>query len=135
MSKPVLIKGIPLALGGVTYTLPPANLATLEANADQLDKVNVAFAGGSSFGLRDLLFVIDFASACLQRNYPNFDRSVVAEHVGLDNVIDVLQMCLDTSGLLRKKLEAETLEPTTSSTATEGGTLGELTGTASSLTS
>jgi hypothetical protein len=133
MSTTPSIKGIPLILGGVTYTLPAASLATLEANADQLDKVNAAFATGGSFGLRDMLFVTDFATACLRRNYPDIDRSVVAEHVGLDNVIDVLQMCLDTSGLLRKKLEAET--QSASDAPQEGGTLGESTGTASSLTS
>jgi hypothetical protein len=133
MSNTPLIKGIPLILGNTTYTLPAASLATLEANADQLDKVNAAFTSGGSFGLRDMLFVTDFATACLRRNYPDIDRSVVAEHVGLDNVIDVLQMCLDTSGLLRKKLEAE--QTTDMVTAQEGGTLGESTGTASSPTS
>jgi hypothetical protein len=133
MSNTPLIKGIPLVLGGVTYTLPPASLATLEANADQLDKVNAAFASSGNFGLRDLLFVIDFATACLRRNYPDLDRSVVAEHVGLDSVIDVMQMCLDTSGLLRKKLEAENQHP--AGALQEGGTLGESTGTASSPTS
>ncbi len=133
MSNTPLIKGIPLVLGGVTYTLPPASLATLEASADQLDKVNPAFSQGTSFGLRDLFFVTDFATACLRRNYPDMDRSIIAEHVGLDNVIDVLQMCLDTSGLLRKKLEAE--QTTDMVTAQEGGTLGESTGTASSPTS
>lgn len=120
-------------LGGITYTLPPASLAALEANADQLDKINAAFTNGSSFGLRDLLFVIDFATDCLHRNYPDLDRSVVAEHVGLDSVIDVMQMCLDTSGLLRKKIETENLE--SAGVQQEGGTLGESTGTASSLTS
>ncbi len=133
MSNTPFIKGIPLVLGGVTYTLPPASLATLEANADKLDKINAAFSSGGNFGLRDLLFVIDFTTACLHRNYPDLDRSVVAEHVGLDCVIDVMQMCLDTSGLLRKKLEAEQTPDMV--TAQEGGTLGESTGTASSPTS
>jgi hypothetical protein len=128
MSNTPLIKGIPLVLGGVTYTLPAASLATLEANADYLDKVNAAFASGGNFGLRDLLFVIDFATACLHRNYPDLDRRVVAEHVGLDSVIDVMQMCLDTSGLLRKKLESENQKSV--AVQQEGGTLGELTGTA-----
>lgn len=136
MSMRTLIKGIPLVLGANTYTLPPASLATLETMADQLDKVNEAFAKGGNFSLRDLLFVIDFANACLRRNYPELDRSEVAEHVGLDNVIDVLQMCLDTSGLLRKKLEADAQEQAAQfGTAGEGGKLGEPAGTASSHTS
>lgn len=134
MSQHPPIKGIALTLGAVTYTLPPASLGTLEAMADQLDKVNDAFAKGGNFSLRDLLFVIDFATACLRRNYPAIDRAEVAEHVGLDNVIDVLQMCLDTSGLLRKQRQAEAEQQPTPA-ASEGGKLGEPAGTASSLTS
>ncbi len=134
MSARTLLKGIPLTLGAVAYTLPPASLGTLEAMADQLDKVNEAFATGGNFSLRDLLFVTDFATACLRRNYPDIDRAQVAEHVGLDNVIDVLQMCLDTSGLLRKRLESEAEQQPTAAVQ-EGGKLGEPAGTASSPTS
>lgn len=134
MSARTLIKGIPLTLGNTTYTMPPASLATLEDNSDKLDKVNAAFAGNSTFSLADLLFVTDFATACLRRNYPDLDRSVVSENVGLDNVVDVLQICLDTSGLLRKKLESQS-ESLPNGTAQEGGTLGESNGTASSPTS
>lgn len=134
MSARTLIKGIPLALGEVTYTLPPASLGTLENMSSHLDKVNAAFVGDGQFSIRDLLFVVDFAHACLRRNYPDLDRSEVAEHVGLDNVIDVLQMCLDTSGLLRKRLETEA-EQQPAAAAQEGGTLGESAGTASLPTS
>jgi hypothetical protein len=130
MPKQPPLKGIPLTLGAVTYTLPPASLGTLEAMADPLDKVNAAFAGGGNFALRDLLFVTDFATACLRRNYPEISRDEVAEHVGLDNVIDVMQMCLDTSGLLRKRLETEAQQQPTAA-AQEGGLLGESIGTAS----
>lgn len=132
MNSTPRIKGIPLLLGGVIYTLPPANLATLEAMSAPLDKVNAAFATGAAFGLQDMLFVVDFATACLKRNYPDIDRSVVAENIGLENVIEVLQMCLDTSGLMRQKLEDQAA---TSTAAQEGGKLGEPAGTASSLTS
>jgi len=134
MSNPPPLKGIPLQLGAVTYTLPPASLGTLEAMAGPLDKVNEAFATSGNISLRDLLFVIDFAHACLRRNYPDIDRDHVAEHVGLDNVFDVLQMCLDTSGLLRKRLESQADQQPTPA-AHEGGKLGEPAGTASLPTS
>lgn len=134
MNKTPKLKGIPLVLGAVTYTLPPASLGTLEAMADQLDKINDVFAKGGNFSLRDLLFVTDFATACLRRNYPDIDRAHVAEHVGLDNVIDVLQMCLDTSGLLRKQLLTEAEQQPTAAVQ-EGGKLGEPAGTASLPTS
>jgi hypothetical protein len=126
-----LVKGIPLVLGGVTYTLPPANLATLETIAADIDKVNASLVAGGNVSFGDLFFVVDFATACLRRNYPEMDRKTVAEHLGLENVVEVLQMCLDTSGLMRKRLEAEAQAATT---AQGGGTLGESAGTASSLT-
>lgn len=131
MSARTLIKGIPLVLGGHTYTLPPASLGTLEVMADQLDKVNAAFTQGGQFSLRDLLFISDFATACLRRNYPDIDRNLVAEHVGLDNMLEVMQMCLDASGLMRKQLETAAQ----AAPSQEGGTLGESAGTASLPTS
>lgn len=135
MSMHTLIKGIPLTLGANTYTLPPASLGTLELMAERLDKINEAFASGANFSHRDLFFVTDLATACLQRNYPELDRAQVAQHVGLENVIDVLQMCMDTSGLLRQKLEADAQEQAAQAAAGEGGKLGESAGTASSPTS
>lgn len=136
MSARTLIKGIPLTLGANTYTLPPASLGTLEVMAGHLDKINEAFASGANFSHRDLFFVIDLATACLQRNYPELARAEVAAHVGLENVVDVLQMCMDTSGLLRQKLEADAkAQATQACAAGEGTTLGESAGTASSPTS
>lgn len=131
MSARTLIKGIPIQLGGSTYVLPPASLATLEVMSAQLDKVNAAFSRGGNFSMRDLLFISDFAAACLRRNYPDIDRNLVAEHVGLDNMLEVMQMCLDASGLMRKQLETSTQ----GAASQEGGTLGESDGTASLPTS
>lgn len=125
------IKGIPLTLGGVSYTLPPASLATLEAMADQLDKVNASFSAGQNIGMRDMLFVIDFATACLRRNYPDISRQLVADGIGLENVLEVMQMCLDASGLMRKAHQAQAA----TDAAQEGGTLGESAGAASPPTS
>ncbi len=126
------VKGIPFIMGGVTYTLPPASLATLEAMAEPLDAVNKAFESGVNLSLRELIFVADFTTACLQRNHPEVTRELVAQHVGLENVFEVVQMCLDVSGFLRKQHEAQAAQATA---AQEGGTLGESAGTASSPTS
>lgn len=124
-----LIKGIPLVLGDATYILPPANLATLETMGADLDKINSATTRGVNFELTDLMFIADFATACLQRNYPEMTRDFVSQHVGLENVMDVLQMCLDVSGLLRKTLESS------ADSSGEGQGLGESAGTASLPTS
>jgi hypothetical protein len=129
------VKGIPLALGGKTYTLPPSSLATLEAFAKPLDEMNAVFAGTRDMSVRDMLFVADFAHACLLRNYPDMTRAEVAQNIGLENVVDVMQMCLDTSGLMRKAIEDKNGAQPATTTAQEGGTLGESTGTASSPTS
>jgi len=129
------VKGIPLDLGGKIYTLPPSSLATLEAFAKPLDDMNAVFAGQRDMSVRDMLFVADFAHACLRRNYPDITREEVAEHIGLENVIDVMQMCLDTSGLMRKSIEGQSAANQPPQAAQEGGTLGESTGTASSPTS
>jgi hypothetical protein len=129
------VKGIPLDLGGKTYTLPPSSLATLEAFAQPLDELNAVFAGLREMSVKDMLFVADFAHACLLRNYPAITRQEVAQHIGLENVVEVMQMCLDTSGLMRKAIEDKNGTQPATTTAQEGGKLGESTGTASSPTS
>jgi hypothetical protein len=128
MNSTPKIKGIPLTLGGTVYTLPPATIATLEVMSPHLDKVNAVFAQGGSLALSDMIFVADFTAACLQRNYPEITREFVAQHVGLENVIEVMQMCLDTSGMLRKQL-ADQVQPERQDPG--GNTLGESSGTAS----
>lgn len=120
------VKGIPLVLGGVTYILPPASLATLEHLGPKLDALNAKMSGQGSVELAEFSVAVDLVTACLRRNHADIDRTVVAEHIGLESIGEVMAMCYDTSGLLRKRLEAEQL---TASTAQEGGTLGESTGT------
>lgn len=122
------VKGIPLLLGSVTYTLPPASLATLEALGPKLDALNAKMASAGGIQLSDFGVAADLVTECLKRNHPDITRQQVAEHIGLESVADVLAMCYDTSGLLRKKFEA-TATAATTSTAQEGGTLGESTGT------
>lgn len=120
------VKGIPLVLAGVTYTLPPASLATLENLGPRLDVLNSKMSGQGAVELADFGVAADLVTDCLRRNYPDIKRELVAEHIGLESIGEVMAMCYDTSGLLRKKLEAE---QTQTSTAQEGGTLGESIGT------
>jgi hypothetical protein len=132
------IKGIPITLDGREYILPPASLATLEDMAERLDALNAKLSGnGGVPALADFGVATDLVLACLQRNYPDLQRRFVAQHLGLESVADVLDMCYDTSGLLRKSLEARaTARGTSAATAAQGGgTLGESPGPASSPTS
>ena len=124
------LDGIAIKLGGATYILPPCSLATLKRHAKGID----AFSnGGGSFQLTpesvDLILAVITES--LVRNYPTMTEEIVAEHVGVDTMIELFQAAMDVSGLIRKSYQAKA----SSTAAQEGGTLGESTGTASPLTS
>jgi hypothetical protein len=128
------IKGIPITLDDRQFILPPASLATLEDMAARLDALNAKLSGIGAVSLSDFSVAIDLVLACLHRNYPDLERLFVARHLGLENVTEVLDMCYDTAGLLRKSREAA--QSTVQSAAAQGGgTLGESPGTASSPTS
>jgi hypothetical protein len=135
MSTRTRIKGIPIILDDRQYILPPASLATLEDMAARLDGLNAKLAGGGTPSLSDFSAVIDLVLACLQRNYPDLERAFVARQLGLENVTEVMDMCYDTSGLLRKAREAQARAASEHAAAQGGGTLGESPGTASSPTS
>lgn len=135
MSTRTRIKGIPIILDDRQYILPPASLATLEDMAAQLDALNAKLASGGTPSLSDFSAVIDLVLACLQRNYPDLERAFVARQLGLENVTEVMDMCYDTSGLLRKAREAQAQAASEHAAAQGGGTLGESPGTASSPTS
>lgn len=128
---PPLYDGVPIQLGGVTHILPPCSLATLKRNAKGID----AFAKmGGSFNLSES--AIDTIQAvvheALRRNYPSITADFVAEHLGLDVIMETFQAAMDVSGLMRKAKPGDTSHNTV---AQEGGTLGESTGTASPPTS
>ena len=78
----------------------------------------------------DLILAV--ISEALARNYPLVTQEMLAEHIGVDIMIDLFQAAMDVSGLIRKSHQANAA---TRTAALEGGTLGELTGTASPLTS
>lgn len=119
-------EGVDVKLDGVVYTLPPCSLATLKRHAKGIDmqKRNFDFSESSVDTIISLVF------EALRRNYPDITPEFVAEHLGLDLVMETFQAAMDVSGLMRKSKAAAT-----STAAQEGGTLGESTGTASPLTS
>lgn len=122
--NPVPFDGVSVKLDGIAYTLPPCSLATLKRHAkgiDTLKKQNLDFSESSVDTILSLVF------EALRRNYPDITPEFVAEHLGLDMVMETFQAAMDVSGLMRK---AKAGTPT-STAAQEGGTLGESTGTAS----
>jgi hypothetical protein len=129
------IKGIPLELGGTVYTLPPASFGTLETLAPRLDAFNAAYSGGGgAMAVEHLSTVVDLVHCSLRRNYPELARATVAENLGLEQMQDVVSGCYDVSGLYRKQKEQEAEAAQQAATA-GASTLGESTGTASTLTS
>ena len=124
------LEGIAIQLGGQTYTLPPCSLATLKRHSAGIDKFAKA---GAQFELssESVDLIIAVLTEALARNYPGISAEAVAEYVGVDTMIDLFQAALDVSGLIRKQRQTQAA----SSTAQEGGTLGESTGTASPPTS
>lgn len=122
-------EGVGVTLCNVTYILPPCSLATLKRHAkgiDVLQKSSFDFSEASVDTIISLVF------EALRRNYPDITPEFVAEHLGLDLVMETFQAAMDVSGLIRKSHKANAAASTT---AQEGSTLGESTGTASPLTS
>lgn len=124
-----LLEGVPVQLGGVLYTLPPCSLATLKRHAKGIDLMQKSHF---DFSETSVDTIVNLVFEALRRNYPDITPEFVAEHLGLDAVMDTFQAAMDVSGLLRKAKAGHT---SSSTAAPEGGTLGESTGTASPPTS
>jgi hypothetical protein len=101
MAAVVKVKGIALDLGGATFVVPPLSLGALE----QLQESLSSFSGDVT-DKAQVATAIDAAHAALRRNYPAMTREEVAEAIGLDNMVDVMEAVMDVSGLKRKQLEA-----------------------------
>jgi hypothetical protein len=98
----VKIKGLPVVLGGDTYTVPPITLGALE----QLQERIAAFTGDVT-DLKQVATVIDAAHSALKRNYPEMTREQIAALIDVGNMADVFEAVMDVSGLKRKGLEAQ----------------------------
>jgi hypothetical protein len=105
MADIVKIPGIPVPLGGKDYVMPPLALNAVKQLRPRLD----AFKGTD--GDEDIDTVIDAAYAALRRNYPDISRDEVGDMVDLGNMQEVMEACMDVSGLKRKQLEAGELKP------------------------
>lgn len=127
--QPVQLDGVPIKLAGADYILPPCSLATLKRHSVGIDKF--AKAGGRfELSTESVDIILAVITEALARNYPDITADAVAEHVGVDTMLDLFQAAMDVSGLIRKSHQAQ---PTAA--AQGGGTLGESNGTASPPTS
>lgn len=113
MTSVVKVKGITLDFSGRRMVVPPLSLGALE----QLQERLAAFSGDIS-DPDQVRTVIDSAHAALRRNYPDMTRIDVAEAIGLENMLEVMEAVMDVSGMKRKA--AETLPPQGSAAPGEG---------------
>ncbi|MDP3650524.1 MAG: hypothetical protein Q8R67_02465 [Rhodoferax sp.] len=120
----VPIDGVDVLLGGVIYILPPCSLATLKRHTKGIDAMQ---RSSFDFSEASVDTILNLVFEALRRNYPDITPEFVAEHLGLDMVMETFQAAMDVSGLMRKSKAAATSKEA----AQEGGTLGESTGTAS----
>jgi len=101
VSAVVKVKGIALDFGGATLVVPPLSLGALEQLQERLS----TFAGDIA-DKSQVATAIDSVHAALRRNYPAITREEVADSIGLENMIEVMEAAMDVSGLKRKRLEA-----------------------------
>lgn len=83
------------------YVLPPLSLGALEQLGDRLKALSGDFGDPAQIAT-----AIDAAHAALRRNYPDMTREQVAELIGLENVVEVVEGLMDVSGLKRRAEEA-----------------------------
>lgn len=89
--------------GGVTLLVPPLSLGALETLQGGLAALKSAASATDPAAVRT---VVDAAHAALRRNYPDITREDVGELIDLSNMLDVIAMVMDVSGVRRKEVEA-----------------------------
>lgn len=94
------IAGIPVVIGGETKIMPPLSLNAVKQLMPRLEKFK---AGVDEESIETLAVV---AHASLVRNYPGITVDWVADNVDLGNMQDIMDACMDVSGLKRKQLES-----------------------------
>ncbi|MFZ2988074.1 hypothetical protein [Ideonella sp.] len=88
------VKGIAGVLPGLV--IPPLSLGALEQLQERLRAFD-----GDALKPENIALVIDAAQAALRRNYPDMTRDQVADLVGLENLVEVYQACMDVGGTWR----------------------------------
>jgi hypothetical protein len=108
-----LFTGTKILIGGETYVLPALSLGQLRAGGlEKLKEHDEAIVAGNSFAASITRGEIIFLA--LQRNYPDFDETVLMNHLDLCNTIPLWQIVLGSSGFTLGETEgAEVTEKST----------------------
>jgi hypothetical protein len=94
-------KGIKVTLGERDLVVPPLNFRALQQFQERL----VGFSGGVD--PQSVALVLDVVEASLQRNYTDITREWLEEVLDVGNMQEVMEACMDVSGLKRKAQEQE----------------------------
>ena len=90
----VNIPGVGFPFPGKTLVIPPLTLGDLE---QLLDRINRVMAG--NMDKDSIATVIDATHAALRRNYPDMERTEVANLLDLSNMREALNAVMGASGL------------------------------------
>ncbi|MBV8506597.1 MAG: hypothetical protein JOZ11_12425 [Alphaproteobacteria bacterium] len=92
----MMIPGVPVAMGGQDWIIPPLTLGQLRR---LMPKVRQLTEIGASMGEAQINVLIDIVTAALQRNYPETTPDKVENLLDLGNASAVLNAVLTGSGL------------------------------------
>jgi hypothetical protein len=112
------LKGIPVLLGGVTFIVPPLNFKSLKELQARIAAYNGAMDEEA------MTLVSDVLKASLLRNYTEEQIGDLDDVLDVGNMADVMDACMDASGLKRKELETNGIatqddgNPSTGTTST-----------------
>lgn len=112
MNAPAKVKGIPVTLGDRLLVIPPLNFRALQQFQARLK----GYAGGVD--PESISLVLDVVGAALARNYGDIEPDWLLDVLDIANMQEVMEACMDVSGLKRKEYEAVATDPSTGPTST-----------------
>lgn len=92
MSGALKIPGKELQFGGDTYVVAPLNAAAVKQHKEKIARF-------LSTGMPDLEEAAVLLQASLARNYPGVTLDQVLEWVDYGNVVDIMDVVMNTSGI------------------------------------
>ena len=100
--------GVPFALGGETYTVPPLALGAVKQLLPRLQAMRIP-EGIPDAATLDLM--LDVIAASMRRNYPEMTAERLADVVDLGNIGALFEVVMGGSGLAPKGAPAASDPP------------------------
>lgn len=94
-------EGVPVGLGGITYTVPPLSLGALRRLWPRIQTLRSAEGGGATPD--QLNVMLEVLHAAIARNYPELTLDELAELVDVRNVAAIADQVMSASGITAGK--------------------------------